>query len=67
MIRKAQFDGPQIITRRSRAVAFVVVAEDRFRKTRRQGNSATFFASSQLRASGIRIARRKDVARKVRL
>ena len=67
VVEKARSDGPQTITRRGRTAVVVVAAEEWDRKTKRTGNLAEFFASSPLRGSGIKIARRKDKARKVDL
>jgi prevent-host-death family protein len=67
VVEKAQSNGPQTITRRGRTAVVVVAAEEWDRKTKRTGNLAEFFASSPLRGSGIKIARRKDKARKLDL
>lgn len=57
LIDKAQSDGPQTITRYGRAVAVVVAAQERERKTKRKGNLAEFFAASPFRNSGVKIER----------
>jgi hypothetical protein len=50
------------------APLLVIVAADEWeRKTRRTGNLAEFFADSPLRASGLKVRRRKDRARKIDL
>ena len=67
VVEKAQSDGPQTITRRGRTAVVIVAAEEWDRKTKRNGNLAEFFAASPLRGSGIKIARRKDKARKAEL
>jgi hypothetical protein len=52
--------GPQKITRNGR---MVVSAEGRERKTKRIGTLAEYFASSPLRASGLKVERSKDKLR----
>jgi len=67
VIDRAQSDGPQTITRNGRTTAVVVAAEEWERKTRRKGNLAEFFATSPLRASGVRIKRLPGRLRKADL
>jgi prevent-host-death family protein len=63
LIEEARTRGPQTITRHGRAAAVVVSAMEWRRKVIRKGTLAEFFAASPLRASGLRIERRKDRAR----
>lgn len=67
VIDRAARKGPQTVTRRGRAAAVVVAAEEWERKTRRTGNLAEFLANSPLRRSNLRIERRKDRPRNVDL
>jgi hypothetical protein len=55
--------GPQKITRNGRKTVVVVSAEERERGTKRMGTLAEFFASSPLRASGLKVKRSKDKLR----
>lgn len=64
VIEKAGTDGPQVITKRGRAAAVLVSAEEWDRKSKRQGNLAEFFAASPLRESGLEVVRRTDRPRK---
>ncbi|HEV2382393.1 MAG TPA: type II toxin-antitoxin system Phd/YefM family antitoxin [Terriglobia bacterium] len=54
LIRRAQLDGPQVITRRGRIAVVMVGAKEWDRKTKRT-TLAEFFASSPLRGSGLKI------------
>ncbi len=63
MIDRAISKGPQTITRRGRAVAVVVSAEEWERRTERVGTLVEFFANSPLRGSGLRVRRRKGQLR----
>lgn len=67
VLDRAATEGPQTVTRNGRAAAVVVSAEEWARKTRRKGTLADFLAGSPLRGSSLRVARRKDGARKVDL
>jgi prevent-host-death family protein len=67
IIERAMSEGPQTITRKGRAAAVVVGAEEWERKTRRVGNLAEFFAASPLRGSGLNIHRLKQRPRKIDL
>jgi prevent-host-death family protein len=67
VIERAGRQGPQTITRNGRKTAVVVSEEEWHRKTKRKGSLAEFFAASPLRNSGLKIERRKDRARVVRL
>lgn len=60
LIEEAQSKGPQVITRHGRAAAVVVSPEEWEKKTKRRGNLAEFFATSPLRASGLKVKRRND-------
>src|SRR3546814_14953788 len=53
LIEQAQSKGPQTITKHGRTAAVVVSAEEWERKTKRKGNLAEFFATSQRRDSGV--------------
>jgi prevent-host-death family protein len=55
VVESALKHGPQVITRRCRKAVVVVAAEERERKTGRQGTLADFFAASPLRDSGLEI------------
>ena len=67
LIERARSTGPQTITRKGRAAAVVVSAEEWARKTKRAGNLAEFFAASPLRGSKLRVKRVKGRLRKVDL
>ena len=67
LIERALSDGPQTITRNGRSAVVVVSLQEWQRKTRRVGNLAEFFAASPLRASGLKVNRRKDRPRDVEL
>jgi prevent-host-death family protein len=67
VIERAGKQGPQMITRNGRKAAVVVSEEEWQRKTKRKGSLAEFFATSPLRNSGLKIERRKDRPREVRL
>jgi hypothetical protein len=54
---------PQKITRNGRKAVVVVCAEEWERKTERMGTLAESFASSRLRASGLKVKRSKDKLR----
>jgi prevent-host-death family protein len=58
IIERAMSEGPQTITRRGRAAAVVVGAEEWQRKIKRVGNLAEFFDGSPLRGSGLKVTRR---------
>jgi prevent-host-death family protein len=66
VIDRAISVGPQTITRRGRASAVVVAAQEWQRRTERIGTLADFFANSPLRESGLKLPRRTR-PRKVRL
>ena len=58
---------PQIITRNGRPTAVVVSIEEWERRTARSGTLADFLAASPLRGSGLRVARGRDLPRKIDL
>ena len=61
VVRKAEHEGPQEITRHGEEAAVLVSKKEWDRMTKRKGTLAEFFANSPLRGSGIRIpARRKS-------
>ncbi len=47
--------------------AVIVAPEEWDRKTKRTGNLAEFFAASPLRGSGLRVKRKTEKARKIKL
>ena len=49
IVRHAQDDGPQVITRRGKPIALVVPHADPTRAEKREGTLADFFARSPLR------------------
>ena len=67
VIQDALTKGPQSITRSGRKSVVVVSAQEWERKTKRKGNLAEFFASSPLRASGLRIKRSREKPRGIEL
>jgi len=67
VIKRAQSDGPQTITRSGRTAVVIVAAEEWDRKTKRIGNLADFFASSPLRGSGLMARRVKHRPREVNI
>jgi len=67
MIDRAMSEGPQTITRKGRAAAVIIGAEEWQRKTKRVGNLAEFFAASPLRESGLKVRRLKKRPRKISL
>ena len=61
VVRKAEHEGPQEITRHGEEAAVLVSKKEWDRMTKRKGTLAEFFANSPLRGSGISIpARRKS-------
>ena len=65
VVELAQTDGPQTVTRHGEPVA-VIVAVDEFKKmTRPKESVVEFFAP--LKGSGIRLERRRDLPRKLKL
>jgi len=67
VIDRALSDGPQTITRRGRNAVVVVSIEEWRHKTERKGSLADFLAESPLRASNLKVERRNDRPRKIRL
>jgi prevent-host-death family protein len=67
VIDRAISEGPQTITRKGRTTAVLVAADEWQRKTKRVGTLADFFASSPLRASGLKLRRPKGRLRKIDL
>jgi prevent-host-death family protein len=67
LIDKAESRGPQIITRNGRRAAVVVSAQEWERKTQRVGTLADFFAASPLRNSGLKLTRRRQPPRDIKL
>ena len=59
ILDRAVSEGPQIITRKGRAAAVVIGAEEWRRKTRRTGSLAEFFRRSPLQGSKLRMRPRK--------
>lgn len=67
VIERARSGGPQTITRHGREAVVLVSAEEWARRTRRTGNLADFLAASPLAGSGLKVSRRRDRPRAVRL
>jgi prevent-host-death family protein len=67
VIERALAEGPQTITRHGRTAVVVVSAEEWDRKARRKGNLAEFFAFSPLRGARVKIKRRSDRPREVKI
>lgn len=67
VIRRAQSEGPQTIMRNGRKIAVVVAAEQRQRKSKRQGNLAEFLAASPFRSAGVKIERLRGRLREIDL
>ena len=67
VINRAQSDGPQTITRKGRAAAVLVAAQEWERKIKRRGNLAEFFASSPLGGARVELKRLTGKLRKPEL
>ena len=67
LIETARVRGPQTITKNGRTAAIVVSPDEWQRKTERIGTLADFFATSPLRASGLKIDRAKQVPQPIKL
>jgi prevent-host-death family protein len=67
LVKRAQSQGPQTITRNGRKAAVVVSADEWQKKNRRTGNLAEFFAASPLRGSKAKFTRLKGGLRDVDL
>lgn len=60
VIRQAERQGPQTVTRHGRTAAVIVSADDWKKQRRRKGTFVDFMNASPLRGSGIVIERVKD-------
>jgi prevent-host-death family protein len=67
VIRQAERDGPQTVTRHGRAAANIVAADAWKREKRRKGTFVDFMNASPLRGSRLKIERFRDRARDVDL
>jgi prevent-host-death family protein len=67
VIRRAEREGPQTVTRHGQTAAIIVAAEDWKRHRRRKGTFVDFMNASPLRGSGIKIERIKDRPRDIDL
>jgi prevent-host-death family protein len=67
LIKKAQSEGPQKITKHGRTAAVVVAAGEWEHKEARKGNLAEFLTASPLWRSGLRLKRLPVRLRKVEL
>ena len=67
LLDRATTKGPQRVTRHGRTTAVVVAVAEWERKTRRKGSLAEFLAESPLPGSHLKVDRRKDRPRKIRL
>ena len=68
LFRLAREAGPQRVTRHGKAAVVVLPAEDYDRlRAPRKGSLVQFLAQSPLAGAGIRIGRRRDFGRDVRL
>jgi prevent-host-death family protein len=65
VIKRAQDEGPQRITKRGEDTAVVVSAEEWSKITKRKGNLAEFFADSPLRGAEIEVKRKTDLPRNI--
>ena len=65
VVEKAQTEGPQTVTRHGHPVAVIVSAKEFSRMARPRESVLEFFAP--LKGSGIRLERRRDFPRKVKL
>lgn len=65
VVRRAQRDGPQVITLRGSDAAVVVSARDFSRFSRPKGRLVEFFRKSPLVGVELGVARDKDTGRKV--
>ena len=64
---RAAAEGPQTVTRNGRKAVVVVAHEEWERRTKRKGSLVEFFMNSPLRGSGLKVARSKDMPRKIDL
>ena len=67
LVRKAQSEGPQVITLHGNDAAVVVSAKDYGRLSRPKGKLVDFFRNSPLVGVELIVARDKDTGRKVEL
>jgi len=67
LVRKAQSEGPQVITLHGNDAAVVVSAKDYGRLSRPKGKLVDFFRNSPLVGVELNVARDKDPGRKVEL
>lgn len=67
VVRKAQCEGPQVITLHGNDAAVVVSAKDYGRLSRPRGKLVDFFRKSPLIGVELNLARDKDTGRRVEL
>ena len=67
VVRKAQSQGPQVITLHGTDAAVVVSAKDYGRLSRPKGKLVDFFRKSPLVGAELKLTRDKDTGRKVEL
>jgi len=67
LVRKAQSEGPQVITLHGNDAAVVVSAKDYGRLSRPRGKLVDFFRKSPLNGVELNLARDKDTGRRVDL
>ncbi len=67
VVRKAQSEGPQIITLHGKDAAVVVSAKEFGGFSRRKGSLLDFFRESPLTGIELNVTRSKDTGRKVKL
>jgi prevent-host-death family protein len=65
VIKRAQQEGPQRITRSGEDTAVVVSAEEWSRINKRKGSLSQFFADSPLRGAKIEVKRKTDLPRNI--
>jgi prevent-host-death family protein len=65
VIKRAQQEGPQRITRSGEDTAVVVSAEEWSRINKRKGSLSQFFADSPLRGAKIKVKRKTDLPRNI--
>lgn len=67
VVRKAQREGPQVITLHGADAAVVVSAQDFARLSQRKGKLVAFFRKSPLVGVDLDLSRRRDTGRKIDL
>lgn len=67
VVRKAQSEGPQVITLHGTDAAVVVSAKDYRKLARPRGKLVDFFRKSPLAGIDLKLARDRDAGRKVEL